>query len=409
MKCSHTSATVSGQSHVSNQDAFVVDEALGAYLVCDGIGGHRGGDIAAQTACAAALEHLQKNSAIIEAAKVAGSSIEPLSELCTAAVLAANERVYRRSKADQTVSGMGTTIAMLVIAGGRGVVAHAGSSRVYVCRNGELIQLTKDHKLAQELIDRGLLTEQKAASLPYARALSKAVGLLEAITPDCLSLDALPGDRFLIVTDGVTQALPKDELRQIVAGPGGGSSASTIIKTAADRGGSDDATAIVVVPAAEPQESAEQLARSEQVVLKTELLQEMFLFKPLASSDIMEIVGQSELVPSKTGDVLFAQGSVEQNIYIILEGTFNVVVDGTVVAKLAKGSHFGEMSWLSHEARSATVRCAVDGTLLKVSALFLQSFILKSPECGVRILRELARELSSRLRATNALALVRAN
>lgn len=409
MQCSHTSASSTGASHATNQDAFAVDESLCVYIVCDGIGGHRGGDVAAQLACAAALEHLQQHKDVIEAAKGADAPLEPLSALCTAAVLAANDRVYSRSTKDPSVSGMGTTLAMLVVAGGRGVVTHAGSSRVYVCRNGELIQLTKDHKLAQELIDRGLLTEEKAASLPYARALSKAVGLLEAITPDCLSLDVLPGDRFLLVTDGVTEFLPKANLRQIVAAPTDGSSASAILQASAERGADDDATAIVVMPSAEPQESAAQLARSEQVVLKTELLQEMFLFKPLAPSDIMEIVGQSELLPVTANSVLFAQGSIEQNIYIILEGTFDVSVDGTVVAKLSKGSHFGEMSWLSHEPRSATVQCSADGTLLKVSALFLQSFILKSPECGVRILRELARELSCRLRTTNALALVRAN
>lgn len=318
--------------------------------------------------------------------------------------MAANSAVHSRAQADASLSGMGTTLAMVVIVGGTGVVAHAGSSRVYLCRNGQLIQLTKDHRLSQELVERGLLTQEKAAKLSYARALSKAVGLLEAVTPDVISLDVLPGDRFLLATDGVTQALPKDELQQLVAGPGGASAATAIVESASACGLGDDATAIIVAPAAEPQEAAVYTARSEEVSLKTESLQEMFLFHSLDPQAIVEIVRQSSIVPAKKDEELFAQGSLEQNVYIILEGSFDVAVDGKSVAKLSKGSHFGEMSWLSHEPRSATVRCLADGTLLKVSALFLQSFILKSPENGVRILRELARELSSRLRAANALA-----
>lgn len=405
MKCSISSASDTGSSRSTNQDAFVADEPLGAYIVCDGIGGHRGGEVAAQLACSSALEHLRQHKKVIDAAKLGSSSPEALAELCSAAVLAANTTVHKQAQSDPGLSGMGTTLVMLVIAGDTGVVAHAGSSRAYLSRNGQLIQLTKDHRLSQELIERGLLTEEKAAKLPYARALSKAVGLLEAITPDVLSLDVLPGDQFLLATDGVTQSLPKAELLDLLSNPGDLSSADAIVKAAVESGSVDDTTALIVAPAAEPQEAAAQDARSEEVLLKTDSLREMYLFRALAPQSIMEIVSQSSLVSPKAGDVLFAQGSLEQNMYIILEGAFDVVVDGTTVASLSKGSHFGEMSWLSHEPRSATVRCAADGTLLKVSALFLQSFILKSPENGLRILRELARELSSRLRATNALAL----
>lgn len=404
MKCTASSSSSTGSSHPTNQDAFAADESLGAFIVCDGIGGHRGGDVAAQLACASALEHLRKHSKTLDGLRSGRTPSETLADLCSEAVMAANSAVHSRAQADASLSGMGTTLAMVVIVGGTGVVAHAGSSRVYLCRNGQLIQLTKDHRLSQELVERGLLTQEKAAKLSYARALSKAVGLLEAVTPDVISLDVLPGDRFLLATDGVTQALPKDELQQLVAGPGGASAATAIVESASACGLGDDATAIIVAPAAEPQEAAVYTARSEEVSLKTESLQEMFLFHSLDPQAIVEIVRQSSIVPAKKDEELFAQGSLEQNVYIILEGSFDVAVDGKSVAKLSKGSHFGEMSWLSHEPRSATVRCLADGTLLKVSALFLQSFILKSPENGVRILRELARELSSRLRAANALA-----
>ncbi len=404
MKCAISSASRTGSSHPTNQDAFAADESLGTFIVCDGIGGHRGADVAAQLAASSALEYLRKHSKALDGLRSGRTPSEKLANLCSEAVMAANSAVHSRAQADANLSGMGTTMAMVVIVGGYGVVAHAGSSRVYLCRNGQLIQLTKDHRLSQELVERGLFTEEKAAKLAYARALSKAVGLLEAVTPDVVSLDVLPGDRFLLATDGVTQALPKEELQRLVSGPGGASAAEAIVQAASERSLGDDATAMIVAPTAGPQEAAAHTARSEEVLLKTESLQEMFLFHALDAQAIVEIVQQSSIVHTRQGEELFAQGSHEQNVFIILDGTFDVVVDGNSVAHLAKGSHFGEMSWLSHEPRSATVRCISDGTLLKISASFMQSFILKSPENGVRILRELARELSSRLRAANALA-----
>ena len=142
---------------------------------------------------------------------------------------------------------------------------------------------------------------------------------------------------------------------------------------------------------------------------KTSSLQDMFLFRSLDPRSIMQIVSNSVIMYNDPSDLLFNQGDVEQNIYIILEGDFEVLVNDTVIAKLSRGNHFGEMSWFSQEPRSATVRCCSNSKLLKVSALFLEGFILRSPEAGVLILRELARELSIRLRATNELSIYQAN
>ena len=416
MKCKHSSASQAGSSKATNQDAYLVDDRLGIHLVCDGMGGHRGGETAAQLACNTTLNYLRKHQEAILGFAAGTESKETLVDLVTSAILTANTEIYRMAAAEPSLAGMGTTLAMLLITGNLGIVAHVGSSRVYLYRNDQLTQLTKDHTLSQELIDRGLMTEAKAAKWAYGRVLSRALGPMEAVVVNTLQLDILPGDRFVLATDGITTALTADEIKAVLANSSQDTVAQLLVQAShandhenRSENHSDDATVIVADSLSDISDEALQQARTWEVLQKTSSLQDMFLFRSLDPRSIMQIVSNSVIMYNDPSDLLFNQGDVEQNIYIILEGDFEVLVNGTVIAKLSRGNHFGEMSWFSQEPRSATVRCCSNSKLLKVSALFLEGFILRSPEAGVLILRELARELSMRLRATNELILYSAN
>ena len=416
MKCKHSSASQAGSSKATNQDAYLVDDRLGIHLVCDGMGCHRGGETAAQLACNTTLNYLRKHQETILGFAAGTESKEPLVDLVTSAILTANTEIYRMAAAEPSLAGMGTTLAMLLITGNLGIVAHVGSSRVYLYRNDQLTQLTKDHTLSQELIDRGLMTEAKAAKWAYGRVLSRALGPMEAVVVNTLQLDILPGDRFVLATDGVTTALSADEIKAVLANSSEDSVAQLLVQAShandhenRSENHSDDATVIVADSLSDISDEALQQARTWEVLQKTSSLQDMFLFRSLDPRSIMQIVSNSVIMYNDPSDLLFNQGDVEQNIYIILEGDFEVLVNDTVIAKLSRGNHFGEMSWFSQEPRSATVRCCSNSKLLKVSALFLEGFILRSPEAGVLILRELARELSIRLRATNELSIYQAN
>lgn len=416
MKCKHSSASQAGSSKATNQDAYLVDDRLGIHLVCDGMGGHRGGETAAQLACNTTLNYLRKHQEAILGFAAGTESKETLVDLVTSAILTANTEIYRMAAAEPSLAGMGTTLAMLLITGNLGIVAHVGSSRVYLYRNDQLTQLTKDHTLSQELIDRGLMTEAKAAKWAYGRVLSRALGPMEAVVVNTLQLDILPGDRFVLATDGITTALTADEIKAVLANSSQDTVAQLLVQAShandhenRSENHSDDATVIVADSLSDISDEALQQARTWEVLQKTSSLQDMFLFRSLDPRSIMQIVSNSVIMYNDPSDLLFNQGDVEQNIYIILEGDFEVLVNDTVIAKLSRGNHFGEMSWFSQEPRSATVRCCSNSKLLKVSALFLEGFILRSPEAGVLILRELARELSMRLRATNELILYSAN
>ena len=416
MKCKHSSASQAGSSKATNQDAYLVDDRLGIHLVCDGMGGHRGGETAAQLACNTTLNYLRKHQEAILGFAAGTESKETLVDLVTSAILTANTEIYRMAAAEPSLAGMGTTLAMLLITGNLGIVAHVGSSRVYLYRNDQLTQLTKDHTLSQELIDRGLMTEAKAAKWAYGRVLSRALGPMEAVVVNTLQLDILPGDRFVLATDGVTTALSADEIKAVLANSSQDTVAQLLVQAShandhenRSENHSDDATVIVADSLSDISDEALQQARTWEVLQKTSSLQDMFLFRSLDPRSIMQIVSNSVIMYNDPSDLLFNQGDVEQNIYIILEGDFEVLVNDTVIAKLSRGNHFGEMSWFSQEPRSATVRCCSNSKLLKVSALFLEGFILRSPEAGVLILRELARELSIRLRATNELSIYQAN
>ena len=403
MKTTSSSASEAGAGKKVNQDHHLIDAELGLYLVCDGMGGHRGGDIAAQLAGKTTREHLRKHKSEIQALAKGEIAADAVVDLVSAAILAANVEIHKLATADKALTGMGTTIALLLIAGHVGIVAHVGSSRVYLSRNGKFIQLTKDHKLAQELIDKGMMTAEKAATWMYGRVLSRALGLLEAVTVDTMQLDILPGDRFLLTTDGVSGALSSAELSGSLNAASVERGAQEIVRAAHSKELEEDVTAIVVEPVTDEGETRALQQRVGEVNLKTDTLREMFLFRRLDDQSIVRLVRQSSITECGESQVLFKQGDREQNIYIVLEGCFDVIVDDSVIAQLGRGNHFGEMSWFTHEPRSATIRAAARSRLLQVNGEALQRLIKVSPEIGVVLLQELAIEMSSRLRATNAL------
>ena len=223
-------ATDVGRVRDHNEDGYLVDNDLGLIAVADGMGGHRGGEVAS----AAALEAMR-------IAFVAGASIDE-------AILVANDAVYDQSVADPNLRGMGTTLTAGSFDNeGRLVLGHVGDSRAYLMRDGELDRVTTDHSLVEELIQAGELTPEEAERDPRRSMITRALGLEPGVVVDVIELDLRDGDRLLLCSDGLTTMLGASEVAtSLDAEPDPATAAVRLVSAANAAGGVDNITVIVV-------------------------------------------------------------------------------------------------------------------------------------------------------------------
>ena len=204
--------TERGRTRPDNQDdyraAAETNDSLWA-VVCDGMGGAAGGATASalavrtvQEACAHHPERWQQP----QAAK----------QLALSLVQKANESVYERAENDPDLQGMGTTIVLLLVSGNICTVAYVGDSRAYLVRGGTLHQVTKDHSVVQEMVDRGILTPQEAQNHPQKNMITRAVGVLTAVEPDLIQFTLEEDDAVLLCTDGLVNAVSEKKIGAVL-------------------------------------------------------------------------------------------------------------------------------------------------------------------------------------------------
>jgi protein phosphatase len=220
-----------GKIRSRNEDSYLVDEPL--FVVADGMGGHRGGNVAS----ALTVETIR------DAAPEWGA---PGGEL-TEAIRRANRVVFERSAGDKELHGMGTTATVLLTGDRNARIAHVGDSRAYLFREGALQQLTDDHTLVQQMVNDGKISADEAAIHPARNIVTRGLGLEKDVRVDELTLDVHPGDRVLLCSDGLTGMVEDDAIRQILErDPDAQAAAEALVDLAVERGGEDNVTVIVV-------------------------------------------------------------------------------------------------------------------------------------------------------------------
>ncbi|HWP31833.1 MAG TPA: Stp1/IreP family PP2C-type Ser/Thr phosphatase [Fimbriimonadales bacterium] len=204
------------------------------FVVCDGMGGHAAGQIASELSCKTFID-VYMNHTAPEIEKAARAAIE-----------AANRYILDMSRQIPSRSGMGTTLSALVICQDRGTIAHVGDSRIYRLRHGVLEQLTEDHTLVNEQIKAGLLSPEQAMWHPYSHVLSRAIGVEENIEPQIETFDLEENDIYLLCTDGLTNHVPDEEIRNILANHSLSEAAWRLVNSALTEGGRDNCTVLIV-------------------------------------------------------------------------------------------------------------------------------------------------------------------
>ena len=231
--------TDTGSKRKNNQDSiFFSDEPVGSlpnlYIVADGMGGHRAGDKASRMAIDITVEFIKK------------STLENPIAILKRAMIYANNEIYKSANKDPDLVGMGTTMVAAVALEGKLYVANVGDSRLYVVNN-DIRQITMDHSLVEEMIRSGELERKKGRNHPEKNIITKAMGSKDEVVPDFFEIDMEPEDKYVLCSDGLSNMVEDDEIRDIVVDYRDiKEAAKALVDRANYYGGSDNISVVIV-------------------------------------------------------------------------------------------------------------------------------------------------------------------
>ena len=232
------STTVSdvGTVRANNQDSSFAGEHLIA--ICDGMGGHAGGDTASSIAIRS-LAHIEQDDT--------GGDVEVISRMMETSVMAAHDAIVGKAKRERKLAGMGTTVTAVALVAGSWVVAHIGESRAYLLRDGHLSRITCDHSYVQHLIDTGRITPAEAKNHPQRNVVMRVLGDFDIDPhPDISIRKAHPADRWLLCSDGLCGVLEDSTIKEtMTALADQGECAQRLVQMALRAGSTDNVTAVI--------------------------------------------------------------------------------------------------------------------------------------------------------------------
>ena len=226
-----------GMRREANEDRYAIVPELGLYLVADGMGGHKAGQVASQLAAEGAIRAIEA---------LQGASVS-LAERLRHAVACANREIFTAAQAKPELTGMGTTFVGMLFGGDRLALAHVGDSRAYLLRHGRLRGLTDDHSIVGELLRRHEISEADAAQHPHRHVLTRALGVRPRTEPDLAEMTPQEGDVFILCSDGLTGHIEDEEIASVVGGEADIQAAANDLVDAANRAGGQDNITVLLV------------------------------------------------------------------------------------------------------------------------------------------------------------------
>jgi serine/threonine protein phosphatase PrpC len=219
----------------NNEDRFLAKDGL--WAVADGVGGHAGGEVASGMAV-----------------DLLDQQFDPSGEApLTVVIRQANRAIWDRARSDPDLRGMATTITAIARVDADGedadrlIVANVGDSRTYLLRAGELSQLTVDHSQVEEMVRDGVISREEAGRHPYRHIVTRVLGMEPEVDVDTWDMAPVPGDRFLLCSDGLIDEVPDSDIAEILRQETGTQAAvDRLVRTALDNGGSDNVTVVVL-------------------------------------------------------------------------------------------------------------------------------------------------------------------
>ena len=243
--------TDKGLVREDNEDFYSADDNLNLYVVADGMGGHRAGEVASRIA----VEIINKNYRELTDSQTPmellygfpDHSLSLRGNYVLSSIRLANRVIFEMAGNFEEYKGMGTTIAVLAVLPGLLICANAGDSRIYLLRNGEIEKLSEDHTIVNQHVNMGFMTEEEAENSPLKHVLAKNLGAADYVEPEIFELEPSYNDKLLLCSDGLTDVVSDDELAMMInAEKEPDSLCRSCIDRALQRGGHDNTTVISV-------------------------------------------------------------------------------------------------------------------------------------------------------------------
>lgn len=231
-----------GIAREMNQDYYYISDdknEIKLYILADGMGGYKGGEIASQLAVTSARNYIENNF------KETPKDKSSLIQLIGSSVEYANMVVYEKAKENSELEGMGTTLEICLIYNNKAYIAHIGDSRIYRIRKEFMRKITKDHSYVQKLVEDGTITKEEAATHPKKNMLMKALGCNAFVEPDVTIKGFLKGDTIIICSDGLTNMVNQEEIYNIATSKFE-YAPNELIEKANKNGGYDNITVIII-------------------------------------------------------------------------------------------------------------------------------------------------------------------
>lgn len=386
-----------GRKREHNEDSFFVDEELGLFMVADGMGGHAAGEVASAKAVEVISSHLMINGEILT--QYRGQPTVELRDrilvLIEEAIQKACGEIYRMAQEDKQRHGMGTTLSLMLLIGAEAFIGHVGDSRIYLQREGQVHQLTVDHTLVNEQLKRGVISKEEAHAARYKNVITRAVGIQERVRVDTLHLDVLPGDRFVLCSDGLHGYLKSGELEKITAEGTAEQICERFIALANQRGGRDNISVIYL----EMPPGDEEASREARQRLET--MRNAPLFKYLSYRELVTLVNLAYTRSARAGERVIEEGVAGDELFLIVTGSVKVLKGDQTIARLGQGSHFGEMALIDNAPRSASVEAGEPTRLLVIGRKPFYDYIRKDTTAGLKLLWSFLQILTLRLRTAD--------
>ncbi|SMB93424.1 protein phosphatase [Desulfonispora thiosulfatigenes DSM 11270] len=218
-----------------NEDSYLVDEVRNLFVVADGMGGHKGGELASTIAIKT-----------IDDFCIIDKNLENFNELLRKTIEKANSLIYNKAHTDEGFVGMGTTITAIIMHKDRLHIANIGDSRAYLITKDKICLLTQDHSLVRELMNTGEITEEEANNHPNKNILTRALGIEQDVKVDLFEREIKPGECILLCTDGLTNQVKDEEIFNIITNNKLEEAVNNLMDLALKRGGKDNITLVLV-------------------------------------------------------------------------------------------------------------------------------------------------------------------
>lgn len=389
-------ATDVGRVRDHNEDSYLVDKKLSFFVVADGMGGHAAGEVASALAVRLVHQELREHHERIASGACTGKDLLVLLE---GAVQRACARIHEEATHDPAKRGMGTTLSALLVVGAYGYIAHVGDSRIYLCRQGRIEQVTEDHTVSNELLRRGQLTREQIDKIAQKNAITRAVGVYAQVDVDTLTIEVLPGDQFLLVSDGLHGYVAhRTELEGPLAEESGELATRELIDLANAKGGKDNITVVLVRL---DEGDGRDNVRAKRLALKRDVLMGVPLFSRLHERELLRIMQVAEVIAFEPLATIFTEGQRGDELFIVLSGHVRIARGDAVLTELGPGEHFGEMALLRSMPRSATVTALDACELIALRRTDFFEVIRKEPELAVKLLWQFLGVLAERLERTS--------